>query len=181
MLVHLCWQLADLVQTSGIAEEFGQSVFSVRPASFTQHFNVNTVGPLVLLQQLYPLLTKSSAPRFFVVSSVVGSNDFAPHSPFLLAPYAVSKAAVNNLVAHVAREGEKDGLTATLVHPGMVSSDMGKAALEGAGVPEGGEIPGIAVLTPDESAAALVKIFDAAKRESHNGKFLSYDGSEIPW
>ncbi|BGO91285.1 hypothetical protein NBRC10512_007022 [Rhodotorula toruloides] len=170
-----------VIANAGIAEDFNIPVFSVPAASFTKQFTVNTLGPLVLLQHLYPLLTKSSKPRFFVVSSVAGSTTFAAGSPLIFSPYAVSKASVNHLVAHIAREGEKDNLVATLVHPGMVLSQMGIAALKGMGIPEGEEIPGIPAITPDESATALVKIFDEAKRETHNGKFLSYDGSEIPW
>ncbi|BGP24308.1 hypothetical protein Rt10032_c03g1567 [Rhodotorula toruloides] len=170
-----------VIANAGIAEDFGVPVFSLPAASFTKQFTVNTIGPLVLLQRLYPLLIKSSAPRFFVVSSVAGSTSFAATAPFILSAYSVSKAAVTNLVAHIAREGEKNNLTATLVHPGTVTSDMGKAALKGMGIPEGVEVPGFPALTPDESAAALVKIFDEAKRETHNGKFLSYDGSEIRW
>jgi len=39
----------------------------------------------------------------------------------------------------------------------------------------------IVPLTPEESAAAVLKVVDAATREKSGGKFLSYDGSDLVW
>lgn len=37
------------------------------------------------------------------------------------------------------------------------------------------------VQTPEEAAAALVKIMDVAMRETHGGKFINIDGTQLPW
>ncbi|BGO98452.1 putative oxidoreductase [Rhodotorula toruloides] len=170
-----------LIANAGIAD-VNKPVLETPTTSFLNQFTVNALGPLVLFQHFYPLLAKSSAPRFFVTSSRAGSTSDVPQSKFTLSAYGVSKAAANHLVAHIAREhGEKDGLVAAVVHPGFVGTDMAKAAMEAVGLTLDAQIPGIQMLTPDESAAALVKIYDEAKRETHGGRFFSYDGSQIPW
>uniref|UniRef100_A0A0K3CE54 Short-chain dehydrogenase/reductase SDR family protein n=1 Tax=Rhodotorula toruloides TaxID=5286 RepID=A0A0K3CE54_RHOTO len=182
-----------LVNNAGIAEDFNKPVLATPPASFTKQFTVNALGALVLFQHLHPLLIKSSSPRFFAITSSAGSTGSIALIPLSLAAYGSSKAALNHLVAHIAREhgekdnliatlhGEKDGLVAAVVHPGFVGTDMAKAAMEAVGLTLDAQIPGIQMLTPDESAAALVKIYDEAKRETHGGRFFSYDGSQIPW
>ncbi|BGP31101.1 hypothetical protein JCM10296v2_002865 [Rhodotorula toruloides] len=139
-----------LIANAGVCE-INKPVLNTPSATFIEHFTVNTLGPLILFQQFYSLLTES-----------------------------ISKAAVNHLVAHIARKfGAKDGLVAVAIHPGLVATDMTRPFLEADGVPE--EARNMQHISPDESAAALVKIFDEAKRETHGGKFLSYDGTEIPW
>ncbi|BGP31102.1 hypothetical protein JCM10296v2_002866 [Rhodotorula toruloides] len=170
-----------LIANAGIAD-LNKPVVETPTISFLNQFTVNALGPLVLFQHFYPLLKKSSTPRFFVTSSRAGSTADVPQSKFTLSAYGVSKAAVNHLVAHIAREhGEEDGLVAAAVHSGFVGTDMAKAAMEAVGLTLDAHIPGIQMLTPDESAAALIKIYDEAKRETHGGKFFSYDGTELPW
>ena len=35
--------------------------------------------------------------------------------------------------------------------------------------------------TPEDTARMLVDIIDAAKRETHGGEFMNYDGGKMPW
>jgi hypothetical protein len=51
------------------------------------------------------------------------------------------------------------------MHPGWVQTDMGGPT---------------ATLTIDQSVPAMLKVIDALK-PSDNGRFLQYDGSELPW
>ncbi|BGP31100.1 hypothetical protein JCM10296v2_002864 [Rhodotorula toruloides] len=171
-----------LINNAGIAEDFNKPVLATPPASFTKQFTVNALGALVLFQHLHPLLIKSSAPRFFAITSGAGSTGSVALTPLSVAAYGASKAALNHLVTHIAREhGEKDNLIASLVHPGAVATETAKTTLEAAGIPLDPQLLKMTILTPDESATALAKIFDEAKRDKHGGKFLSYDGTEIPW
>ena len=60
------------------------------------HFEVNTVGPIRLFQAFFPLLGRSSQPRFVVVSTIRGSIQMQAN--YATAPgttYGLSKAAVN--------------------------------------------------------------------------------------
>lgn len=61
--------------------------------------------------------------------------------------------------------------------PGMVSSDMGLEAAKGFGM----SIEEIGAITPSESAKSLLAVIDAAKKDSHGGKFWSYTGEELKW
>lgn len=61
--------------------------------------------------------------------------------------------------------------------PGMVSSDMGLEAAKGFGM----SIEEIGAITPSESAKSLLTVIDAAKKDSHGGKFWNYTGEELKW
>uniref|UniRef100_A0A0K3CE00 BY PROTMAP: gi/342320899/gb/EGU12837.1/ Proteophosphoglycan ppg4 [Rhodotorula glutinis ATCC 204091] n=1 Tax=Rhodotorula toruloides TaxID=5286 RepID=A0A0K3CE00_RHOTO len=141
-----------------------------------RHFEVNAIGPLVLFQSLLPLLNKSTAPHFIVLSSVAGSITSMPQFLWPVSGYAISKTAVNALVGRIAVEHPE--LDAFVCHPGVVSSDMVKDLLK----KTGGSVSDLdGVITPEESAAGLVKLFDEAKKETHSGKFFNVDGTFLPW
>jgi norsolorinic acid ketoreductase len=38
-----------------------------------------------------------------------------------------------------------------------------------------------AAITVDESANGIIKVIDAATRETHSGKLWVYKGEEVPW
>jgi norsolorinic acid ketoreductase len=38
-----------------------------------------------------------------------------------------------------------------------------------------------AAITVDESANGLIKVIEAATRETHSGKLWEYRGKEMPW
>ena len=56
---------------------------------------VNALGVLLLFQSTYPLLKKSSSPKFIPISALGGSIAFAAELPLNILPYSVSKAALN--------------------------------------------------------------------------------------
>jgi NAD(P)-dependent dehydrogenase (short-subunit alcohol dehydrogenase family) len=57
------------------------------------------------------------------------------------------------------------GVTAVVLHPGWVKTDMG-----------GPNAP----LSPKESIRGMLRVISGLTIKD-SGKFLSYDGSEIPW
>lgn len=60
---------------------------------------------------------------------------------------------------------KKDSISVTLLHPGWVKTDMG-----------GERAP----LTVEQSASQMTNVLIDESREL-NGKFLNYDGAELPW
>ena len=61
-----------------------------------ESFRVNTLGPLILLQALEPLLDKSSAPKWLSVSSAVASiANIEAYGVSGLSAYGVAKAGLN--------------------------------------------------------------------------------------
>ena len=81
------------------------------------------MGPLLLYQATRDLLlAANSEPKFFFVSSVLGSVTKEPHIPFTMVAYGMSKAAGN----YFARKAnlERDRIIVVPVHPGWVQTAM---------------------------------------------------------
>ena len=151
-----------LVNNAGVlvsGERFG----NVRAESLAESFAVNASAPLLLTQTLAPLLLRGHKPRVLCVSTQLAS--IAQAAGFRTLSYAMSKAALNMGVKRLAAELGPRGIVVLAAHPGWVRTDMG-----GAG----------ATLQPDDSARALLTLIERVRVED-SGKFLAYDGAELPW
>ncbi|KZO92379.1 NAD(P)-binding protein [Calocera viscosa TUFC12733] len=139
-------------------------------------FEVNVLGPLVLFQAAWQLLKASTdSPKFIVVSSLAGSIQVGTSFPIPILPYGTSKAAVNWFTTKL--HYEYPSLIAVSLHPGSVETDMSTSAKEY--IPEMAKFE---MITPEESIKGVLGVIDAAKRDEEAGpKFLSYDGSVLPW
>ncbi|KZO92386.1 NAD(P)-binding protein [Calocera viscosa TUFC12733] len=168
-------RLDVVIANAGVSNSYTPSE-QVSLDAMREHFEVNVLGPLVLFQASYQLLKASSdTPKFIVVSTFLGSIEVGTKAPFPVLPYGTSKAAVNWLTAKLF--WEHPGLIAVPVHPGVVDTDINAFAAEH--IPEVGNHP---TITVEESATGVLSVVDAAKRDEEAGpKFLSYDGSVIPW
>ncbi|CUM68080.1 uncharacterized protein PRCAT00005795001 [Priceomyces carsonii] len=168
------------ISNSGVGDIAGSS-FATERNSWIKHYNTNVLGPILLFQEFYPLIKKSDTKKVFFVSSVVAS--ITMDLPIPRSAYGQSKAALNYTVKEIANELKPEGFTIVLVHPGVVGTDMGKDFAEKliALDPKMADFfSPSTVITPDQSAEALEKIFVSSTSES-NGKFLSYDGLELSW
>lgn len=65
------------------------------------------------------------------------------------------------------------------IHPGMVDSDMGKYGLEIL-KKRRIDVSQVQNISPEESASKIATIINNLD-ELKNGKFLSYEGEEMPW
>jgi norsolorinic acid ketoreductase len=164
-----------VIANAGIAYSF------INPAEvplndIRDHFEVNTIGPLILYQGTRNLLKRSTDPKFIVISTAAGSiksQDVMP-SVFTGVAYGTSKAAVNYITKRIHLENQDTNLTAFVVHPGFVATDMGNNGVKVLGLEK-------ADITIQESVDGLLKVFDQASREKTGGKFLTYLGSELDW
>jgi norsolorinic acid ketoreductase len=139
--------------------------------SFQEHWQVNTMGPLILFQALYSLLRKRQTRKFVTMSSMAGS--ISKMFPVPLTAYGASKAALNYITKSIHRENNGDGFIVFPIRPGGVDTDMGKMAAPFFGVPKFS-------VTPEESAAGVLAVIDRATSEQ-SGRFWGYDGYEAPW
>ncbi|PRP88862.1 hypothetical protein PROFUN_00330 [Planoprotostelium fungivorum] len=131
----------------------------------------------ILWSECSGLLLKRTTRVFEAVSSLAGSNTSATQMAGILnGTYSLSKAALNYLVRRISVEHAEDDLIAFTVHPGLVETDM---AVEFLADPKF-EAWKSAAIKPDDSAEALLAIADKATKET-SGKFLNYDGTELPW
>ena len=130
---------------------------------WVEEFRVNTLAPLRVAEALVNHVARSDRKLMAFISSKTGSNELntSGGSP----GYRASKAALNSGVRSAAVELAPLGITCVLLHPGWVRTDMGgtNAALDIQTSIEGVRKV-IGELTPND-----------------NGRFIDYDGSEIPW
>lgn len=124
---------------------------------------INTIAPLKLVEILYPLLKQGSLKRIACLSSKVGSMaDNTSGGGYI---YRSSKAAINSVVKSLSIDLAGEGFSVVALHPGWVQTDMGGPN---------------ALITASESATGLAKVIEGLTLQDA-GRFINYDGSDIPW
>lgn len=78
--------------------------------------------------------------------------------------YRVSKTALNQVGKTMSIDLKKDSIAVTLLHPGWVKTRLGTDR---------------AKLTVEQSASQMTNVLIDESRDL-NGKFLNYDGAELP-
>ena len=127
-------------------------------------FKVNSVGPLLVSQQLLKQNVLNRPALIANVTSKVGSVDDNGSGKGYA--YRASKAALNIVNKSMSIDlKEEFDVTCMLLHPGWVQTDM----TEKRGLIE----------TP-ECAKGLIKAMEG-KYGSLNGRWYDYKGDEIPW
>lgn len=105
-----------------------------RPETLVNALNINTIGPLRVVEAFLPLMERGMK-RLCFVSSEVGSITLSHRTDYLY--YCSSKAALNMGVKLMYNQLFKDGFTFRLYHPGFVKSYMqGTKSLRGDYEPE---------------------------------------------
>jgi NAD(P)-dependent dehydrogenase (short-subunit alcohol dehydrogenase family) len=107
-------------------------------------------------------VARSQQKKLIAITSVLGS---LTHNNGGRYAYRASKAALNMKWNCLAKDLGPRGVICVTLHPGWVQTDMG-----GSGAP----------LTIDQSVPAMVKTIDAFT-SAHNGRYIQYDGTELPW
>jgi NAD(P)-dependent dehydrogenase (short-subunit alcohol dehydrogenase family) len=132
--------------------------------TMTDVYRVNAVGPHLTTRAFAPLLRASPEGATVVnVTSQLGS--IARTSGGGWHSYRASKAALNMCTRLQAAELEADGVIVVAMHPGWVRTDMGGSS---------------ARLSPEESVAGMLDVVgDLSPGDA--GRFLAYDGEELPW
>lgn len=125
--------------------------------------DVNTLGPLRVTQALLPNLENGDRKTIINISSGLGS--IAQNQSGRFYGYRESKAALNMFSRTLAAELGSNGFIVVAMDPGWVQTDMGG---EGATITTGVSING------------MLKVFDGLTT-ADSGRFLTYDGSELPW
>jgi NAD(P)-dependent dehydrogenase (short-subunit alcohol dehydrogenase family) len=129
-------------------------------------FETNTISPLRVALAFLPLLRRGRRPLLANITSRLGS--IALKGTFSTTgglAYAASKAALNSLSRELALLTRDDGIIVLAQSPGWASTDMGGPA---------------ATMTPAQVVSGMRRVFARATL-ADTGRFLEYDGSEIPW
>ncbi|XP_047051225.1 C-factor-like [Lolium rigidum] len=154
------------------------SLSKVRKSSLLLAYEVNAVGPILVIKHMRPFLkigaSLETGKGFSLVANMsarvgsVGDNALGGwHS------YRASKTALNQLTKTASVElGKKDNIACILLHPGTVDTDLSR--------PFQRNVAKDKLFTREFSVQKLLSIIDNAKK-TDNGKFFAWDGQEIPW
>jgi NAD(P)-dependent dehydrogenase (short-subunit alcohol dehydrogenase family) len=123
---------------------------------------VNLLGQAALIESLADNVAASERKLIAVMSSRLGSIAGMGGSGIV---YATSKAALNALAKAASAALAERGIIVVALSPGWVRTDMGGAS---------------APLTPEVAVQGLRQVI-AGLKKADSGKFLSHDGTAIPW
>ncbi|PSS12787.1 hypothetical protein M430DRAFT_106153 [Amorphotheca resinae ATCC 22711] len=164
-----------LIANAGIAFIWPK-VSEVKVEDMQKHTVTNTYGVIHLYQATLPLLKKSKNPKWVSIGSSAAfltvMTSVLDMIPMQNAAYAPTKVVLHWLTKAI--HIEEPELTAFPIDPGWVQTDLGNDGAKAFGVEK-------AAITVEESAAGLIKVIDAATRETHGGKLWVWDGRQVPW
>lgn len=162
---QLILHTAGLLHRPGIAPE--KSLNAIEADALQAVFQVNALGPALVLRHFLPLLDKQGAMA--MLSAKVGSIGDNRLGGWYA--YRASKAALNMLIKTAAIELARSKPKARLLslHPGTVISPLSHP-FRGA----------TAARPADLAAAQMLQVIDSLGPE-HSGSFHAYDGQPLPW
>ncbi len=142
----------------------------VRPEALLRQFEVNALGPMLLLKHLLPLLPKRAPSWVACLSARVGSVGDNRLGGWY--SYRASKAALNQLVHTAAIELARSHPQACCValHPGTVDTGLSQPFAK----------TGLQVRPPSVAAQELLAVLDALM-PAHSGGFFDHHGEPVPW
>jgi len=166
-------KLDVVIANAGIANSYAPTAEETI-AQYREHFEINSIGPVILFQATFPLLKSSQTPKFIIISTLLGTIGSMESlgQTFNVSAYGSSKAAANFIAKKIHEENKF--LISFPLHPGWVQTDMGNKGAKANGLEQ-------APTSLEDSIAGLLKQIDAATRESHSGKYWSFDGTNIAW
>jgi NAD(P)-dependent dehydrogenase (short-subunit alcohol dehydrogenase family) len=151
-----------LLNNAGVMGPSRQSLGTVEAQGMLDTFRVNAVAPLMLVQAFLPNVESSHKKLLAAITSGMGSISDTGGGSYA---YRASKAALNMTFKNLAVDLKSRGVTAIVINPGWVQTDMG-----------GNSAP---VKTSD-SIAGMRKVFDKLTLED-SGKFLDFRGGTWEW
>ncbi len=146
----------------GGREDGGQSLGEFDPNALRRIFEINTLAPLMMAEAFVEHIARSQQKKLIAITSVLGS---LTHNNGGRYAYRASKTALNMEWSCLAQDLGSRGIICVALHPGWVQTDMGGSS---------------APLTIGQSVPAMVKTIDGFT-STHNGRYIQYDGAELPW
>lgn len=152
-----------LLNNAGIDLQQGVRFGATDEDKWLEMLRVNLIAPMRLMEVFADAVAASRLKRMVALSSKMGS--IADNLSGGSYPYRSSKAALNATTKSAALELRSKNIICLILHPGWVATNMG-----------GSKAP----LSVEESVRGMRQVIDNATLED-SGKFLDYQGQEIPW
>ena len=151
-----------LINNAGIGST-NQHFQAVSPKPWLEVLKVNLIAPLMVTQSIIDNVKKGVAKKIYFLSSQLGSIEDNTSGGMYI--YRSSKTGLNQVVKSLSVDLKPQGITVVSLHPGWVKTDMG-----------GPNAP----VSIDESIKGMMQVIDATDIRD-TGRFLNYDGKELPW
>lgn len=166
----------DLIYAAGLLHDgtmFPEKrLDELRPDNLARAFQVNCIGFGMLVQALAGGLRGKQLKRIVAVSAKVGS--ISDNRLGGWHAYRCSKAALNMMVKNLSVELPRRyaPIACVALHPGTTRSALSE--------PFGQSLANLKVHDAPETADNLFRVIDSLS-EDDNGRFISWDGSDLPW
>lgn len=154
------------------------------PAAWVDTLAINTVAPYLLMRAFLGDMFPLGWGRIVNVTSAASLDPPGGHN----SAYATSKTALNMLTRHVAAELAGTGITANVIHPGDVKTEMwadirdqvSSLGPETQGYKEWVQMVAETGGDPPEKAAALIVRICSPEMDGVTGQFLWIEGGLRP-
>ena len=149
-----------------------KSIRAFDPLHFQHSMMVNCLPSLLLGKYIRPALKDSPSGVFVTISARVGSITDNRLGGWY--SYRASKAALNMALKGLAIEWARNtpNLRVAALHPGTTDTRLSKPFQQN--VPQG------KLFSPEKSAQMLIEQIEQL-HEQPSGRFIAFDGVEIPW
>ncbi|ODN04817.1 C-factor [Orchesella cincta] len=158
-----------LINNAGIFSSGGQSLEDVSKELMLEFYNVNTLGPILLVQAFLPLLLKGNNATEKMPGLIVNfSSRLGSISDNSSGGYYASRccrAAMNAATKSMSIDLRDKRIIVVGMNPGWVKTDQG-----------GDEAP----LSPEDSVAGILKVLDKVNGDQA-GNLLQHDGKIVEW
>lgn len=150
-----------VISNAGFFAEDDKGFGRVSMDAMYKSFGVNTFGPVRLLKAMTPLLESHPPAKVIHLTSLMGS--VADNQSGSYYAYRMSKAALNMFNKSFSIDFPQ--IVSVVIHPGWVKTDMGGPN---------------ATLSVEQSVAGMIKVMDGLTLKD-SGKFLDWEGRQLPW
>ncbi|CAF1002692.1 unnamed protein product [Adineta steineri] len=165
---NICICLDVVINNAGYAPDKTKKGENVSRSDMMNAFEINTLGPLLVIQQSLPLLRNGLMKKIINISSLLGSHAMNPGRQIA---YSTAKCALGMITSVFAKELESEGFTIVAVHPGTVATDMRPDL----------KLPGaMPHIQAEESADGILNNAVFAK-DNLNGRFITWNGETMAW
>ena len=152
-----------LINNAGVPDGRWRHIKEIDDQWALNVININSLGPVRLVRSLYDKMSGENLSTVVMISSLMGSIDDC-HSGRSYA-YRASKTALNMFTVAMKKEALEDNISFLILHPGWVKTRMG-----------GENAP----VEMDISVDGMMNLIEQHSLED-SGRFVQYDGVDLPW
>ena len=154
--------LAGSVAQEGLDVLIHNAGVSDRRLKPDEVMRINAEAPIQVTQALLDAVKRGAEKKMVLMTSQLGARHGSTRR---LGVYGESKAKLNDAFRDLAGQWGREGLTAIVMHPGWVRTDMGGKS---------------APVSVENSVTGMRQVIEGLT-PAHHGRFWTWDGREHAW